>query len=353
MLSSAIPTLKFPIPFGNAAGGGFIRDVPTASRIGIEDGAASLNDGFVPLNFNPVASGGVPPFGKDMNGIMKAVTSWLRWQQSGGPIYYDATFSASIGGYPLGALLRANNGLHAWLSTTENNVTNPETGGAGWIVPDVASFNGRTGTVTLTLADVTTALGFTPVQQGTGVLQLANIVKIGYTAAGKVRVTIDNSDLGNFALETWVTTNFGGLGTPNTWAGLQTFAVGLNASTGNITANAGRLRAALGAFGSGDTAASVLLGDFAASISANGYCRLPNGLILNWGIAAGPAGAFGVTFTTYVLGYSSFVMPVMTPIILQNSSPVSSWIYQSQLNGFFLTSNAPGPQPHAYIAIGI
>jgi len=62
MLSTSIPP-KFPIPFANAAGPSFIRPIPTASQIGIQDGAASLTDGFPPDCFTPVVAGGTPPFG--------------------------------------------------------------------------------------------------------------------------------------------------------------------------------------------------------------------------------------------------------------------------------------------------
>lgn len=48
------------------------------------------------------------------------------------------------------------------------------------------------------------ALGFTPVQQGTGVGQLTNLVKLGWSAASKLKATVDTSDLGNIALENWV-----------------------------------------------------------------------------------------------------------------------------------------------------
>lgn len=50
------------------------------------------------------------------------------------------------------------------------------------------------------------ALGFTPVQQGTGVGQTTNTVKVGWSNAGKLKLTVDVTDLGNFALESWVTT---------------------------------------------------------------------------------------------------------------------------------------------------
>jgi hypothetical protein len=47
-------------------------------------------------------------------------------------------------------------------------------------------------------------LGFTPVQQGGGVDQLNNLVRIGWSAATKLKVTVDTADLGNVAMETWV-----------------------------------------------------------------------------------------------------------------------------------------------------
>ena len=137
MLSSAIPT-KFNIPFADSAGAGFIRPVPEASQIGVVPGAASLTDGFPPLNFDLIAAGGIPPWGADMNGLMNVVTAWLRFIAAGGaPVGYDAAFSIRIGGYPAGALLKSASAGHYWISTTENNVTDPDTGGAGWTMfPD-------------------------------------------------------------------------------------------------------------------------------------------------------------------------------------------------------------------------
>jgi len=44
-------------------------------------------------------------------------------------------------------------------------------------------------------------LGFTPVQQGTGVGQTSNVVKLGWSAGSKLKLTIDTTDLGNVALE--------------------------------------------------------------------------------------------------------------------------------------------------------
>ena len=132
MLSTASPT-PFPIPFANSAGVGYITTVPTASQIGVPDGVASLTDGFPPLNFTPLSAHGVFPWGRDFNGILYRITASIQWQQAGGLPVYNSAFQTAIGGYPNGAVILNSNGNGFWLSTADNNLTNPNTGGAGWI----------------------------------------------------------------------------------------------------------------------------------------------------------------------------------------------------------------------------
>lgn len=133
MQSSGIPT-KFPIPFGNSAGPSYIRTVPVPSQIGINPGYASLTDGFVPLNMTPVAAGGIPPYGQDLNGILRQVTQWLQWHEAGGAISWDSSFNTSIGGYPLGAVLAAlaGSGSDHWVSLADNNSGNPDASADNW-----------------------------------------------------------------------------------------------------------------------------------------------------------------------------------------------------------------------------
>lgn len=133
MKAASIPA-KFPIVWANTAVSPYIRTIPEASQIGITNGAASLTDGFPPLCFQPEAAGGTAFWGADNNGILQQITSWNQWQQAGGPIKYDATFSAAVGGYPAGAILSSASIVgQFWISTVDNNTSDPDTGGANWL----------------------------------------------------------------------------------------------------------------------------------------------------------------------------------------------------------------------------
>ena len=152
MQSTNIPS-KIPLPFAYAAGGSYIRTIPSASQIGITAGAASLRDGFPPVTFSPIGSGGTPPFGQDFNGILNEITAIQQWQEAGGFFAYDSTFSTTIGGYPKGAILQSTSFNGFWTSTAENNTTNPDSGGAGWVATafeGLETISTTGGTTTLT-----------------------------------------------------------------------------------------------------------------------------------------------------------------------------------------------------------
>lgn len=152
MNDSDIPT-KLPIRFGENAGGTYIHPIPVNSQIGIVDGAASLHDGFVPLNATPIAAGGVPPSIQDMNGILYEISGWTRWAAAGGPVTFDGGFAASIGGYPAGSILRSATVPNVFFVSTANaNTTDPEgIGAANWtrlVAPVATNAEALAGTVT-------------------------------------------------------------------------------------------------------------------------------------------------------------------------------------------------------------
>lgn len=130
MQNSDLPA-KLPLPFASS---GTRASIPTPSQIGITPGKASLTDGFPPLTFTPLASGGVPASGADMNGILYILSQEMRWAQAGGSFAYDSAFSTAIGGYPAGAVILTVDGTGYWRSTANNNTSDPEGGSpTGWV----------------------------------------------------------------------------------------------------------------------------------------------------------------------------------------------------------------------------
>lgn len=124
------------------ADSGSYNTIPAASQISITPGAASLTDGFPPLTRTPLAAGGVPPFGEDMNGILRWLSQVAQQFQAGGLMPYNSEFATAIGGYPKGALVRKAAGTGYWQCTADSNMTDPDGGSpANWSnVPLLADF---------------------------------------------------------------------------------------------------------------------------------------------------------------------------------------------------------------------
>ena len=120
------------IPFANS---GSKNTIPVASQIGTNDGAASYTDGFPPATMTPKSAGGIPPDGRDENGILYDVSSHIVWLNAGG-IYTFSPDIAAAGGYPVGAIVFDNAGLSSYVNTLAGNTTNfnttPASIGVSW-----------------------------------------------------------------------------------------------------------------------------------------------------------------------------------------------------------------------------
>jgi hypothetical protein len=124
-------------PFADSAGAGYVRTVPEPSQISITPGAASLTDGFPPLNFLDSTAGGVPMSGQDLNGILKILSQHIAFAGSGGKYRFDAALSTAIGGYPVGTVLQNDAGTQEYINNTAGNTTNfnstPSSIGVTWM----------------------------------------------------------------------------------------------------------------------------------------------------------------------------------------------------------------------------
>lgn len=120
-------------------------------------GRASMDQGFPPITMQPIVAGGIPPFGQDANGILYMLSSHAAYINAGQPYLYSATISAAIAGYKKGTILGMSDGTGAWLNITDDNITDPDASGAGWVPLFTYGYTTRNalagGTVTLTLKE--------------------------------------------------------------------------------------------------------------------------------------------------------------------------------------------------------
>ena len=170
------------------AAGGNYNVIPVPSQIAITPGAASWTDGFPPLTMTAVAAGGVPPSGLDFNGIFNALSQLAIWFNAGAGFGYDPTFSSTVGGYPKGAKVLAASGVGYWLSTVDNNTTDPDTGGAGWVLAGVTAASSVYANSQLTVAAGTNKVLFNTVEFDDGIWNAGNS-RFQAPFAGRYRVS--------------------------------------------------------------------------------------------------------------------------------------------------------------------
>lgn len=133
---SVVITYKITELFGASANPSVINlPVPNAAPGITAPAAASFDTAFPAICFLPIASGGQPPSGKDFNGIFYMLSQYALAMQAGMAVQpYDAATQTAIGGYPKGArLIQAANPTAEWVSNVDNNMSDPDTGGADWI----------------------------------------------------------------------------------------------------------------------------------------------------------------------------------------------------------------------------
>ena len=95
-------------------------------------GAASMTAGFPEATMKPLNDGGVPPAGRDFNGILNQLSTHQVYLNAGGVYKFDEAHADDIGGYRKGAVLLLDNELSSVQSTVDNNTTDPNSDMTGW-----------------------------------------------------------------------------------------------------------------------------------------------------------------------------------------------------------------------------
>lgn len=120
-----------------AAAGGKA-DVPMTGA-DINNGRADYDNGFPPVTRTPIAAGGIPPYGVDMNGVLFDLSSAIQYLQAGMVFPYSQDLADALGGYDIGAIVSdiSDNSIH-YKSIIANNTTPPPS--VGWDVYGAVNF---------------------------------------------------------------------------------------------------------------------------------------------------------------------------------------------------------------------
>lgn len=119
---------------------GLKNTIPTDSSTSTDNnGVATFDKGFPQITMQPLSAGGIPPSGKDMNGILYALSLKEQWADAGMSYPFNSDFATAISGYPKGSVLLNSQQSGKWLNLTDGNSTSPEslTGAStGWVPLD-------------------------------------------------------------------------------------------------------------------------------------------------------------------------------------------------------------------------
>ncbi|MEE8661813.1 hypothetical protein CGLAMM_10800 [Acetobacteraceae bacterium EV16G] len=108
-------TITYPLP----------QDKPSAGRVGVRQG-------FPLETMTPIAAGGLPPHGADLNGILRMLSASCQRGEAGVILPFSADFASLIGGYPRNALVTYGAESLFYLSLSDENQSVPGTPGAQW-----------------------------------------------------------------------------------------------------------------------------------------------------------------------------------------------------------------------------
>lgn len=116
---------------------GLKNTIPVDSSTSTENnGVATFDKGFPAVTMQPLSAGGIPPSGKDINGVLYSTTIQQQWQNAGMTYPFSQDFSDAVSGYPKGAIVPSSVYTGQWLNLNEANGTSPEspTGAStGWV----------------------------------------------------------------------------------------------------------------------------------------------------------------------------------------------------------------------------
>lgn len=217
-------------PFGENANPGTINDIPESLNPSDPVQSASWQAGFPLVTMTPLSAGGIPPRGQDVNGALRAISRHSAFLGGGGQYKWSTAYVAAKGGYAIGDVIQANDGLNSYVSLVNSNSVDfnstPSSIGTSWglysgqalIQPQATetvlgvvrlattpvALAGTDDVAAMTSLKVKRAidqkLPFVPVQQGGGIGQATNKLYLGYAPTiTRPTITVDGTNYGGIA----------------------------------------------------------------------------------------------------------------------------------------------------------
>lgn len=273
---------------------GLKNTIPTDSSTSTDNnGVATFDKGFPQITIQPLSAGGIPPSGKDMNGILYALSLKEQWADAGMSYTFNSDFATAISGYPKGSVLLNSQQSGKWLNLNDGNSTSPEslTGAStGWVPLDNYGVTNVTGlaATNVTLSSLQAAKERIVL---TGTLT-SNIALI--FPAWMASWTVVNNCTGAFTIKCRTASGTGITAATGTTEKL--YCDGINITRDFGTASQRNVGSASGNIPD--------MAYFSSSLQPSGYQKLPSGLIIQWGNAN--TGASGIT-VNYPIPFSSQV----------------------------------------------
>lgn len=317
--------------------------IPTDSSTSTDNnGVATYDKGFPPITMQPLSAGGIPPSGKDMNGVLYSTTLKQQWSDAGMGYTFNNEFAAAIAGYPKGAIIPGSQLDVGWLSLIDGNGVNPETTSSmpSWVP---AYSYGNTSISGLSNSNAT----LSPYQASKSRIILSGSLtaNVSLTFPSWLKSwTVINNCSGNFSVVCRTSSGSGvsvQTGTTEKIIGdgvniIRDFGTASQRNVGELSGNIPDMSF------------------FPSLLSANGYQKLPGGLIIQWGFVN--TGTAGVTIS-FPIPFSSQVFSV-TGTDAGGSQANSVGISVNSLTGAtiygrVISSSALAPTSVRWMAIGI
>jgi len=123
-------------PFGENATPGTIDPIPETRGPGDDPQQATWDEGFPLVTMTPLAAGGIPPKGQDFNGVLNAISEHTVFTGRGGQYKWSSAYVTASGGYSIGDVIQADDGLNSYVSLVNTNTANfnttPASIGVSW-----------------------------------------------------------------------------------------------------------------------------------------------------------------------------------------------------------------------------